>query len=136
MNLPSPQKANKDLASSFILGGSDQAGAKAKKKLQQQKKKVVESPSKKSNQSEVWFHEDCVCWMPTVRLVGAQLLGLSEAIRMSQKAVCSKCQHRGCTLACSTIRCRETAHYVCAQEMLWEIDEENMTAKCGKCANS
>ena len=45
LNLPSPQKANKDLASSFILGGSDQAGAKAKRKLQQQKKKVIESAS-------------------------------------------------------------------------------------------
>jgi len=136
LNLPSPQKANKDLASSFILGGSDQAGAKAKRKLQQQKKKVIESASpKKSNQSEVWFHEDCVCWMPTVRLIGAQLLGLSEAIRMSQKAVCSKCHHRGCTLACSTIRCRETVHYTCAQELDWDIDEETMSAKCDKCAS-
>jgi len=136
LNLPSPQKANKDLASSFILGGSDQAGAKAKRKLQQQKKKVIESASpKKSNESEVWFHEDCVCWMPTVRLVGAQLLGLSEAIRMSQKAVCSKCHHRGCTLACSTIRCRETVHYTCAQEADWDIDEETMSAKCDKCAS-
>ena len=133
LNLPSPEKANKDLASSFILGGSDQAGAKAKRKLQQQKKKV-DSPVKKTDQSEVWFHEDCVCWMPTVRLVGAQLLGLSEAIRMSQKAVCSQCQNRGSTLACNTIRCRETAHFACAQALDWAIDEETMSAKCAKCA--
>ena len=84
----------------------------------------------KSDQSEVWFHEDCICWMPQIRLIGCQILGLSEAIRVSQRAVCGKCNYRGSTLACSQMRCRETAHFPCAQDMDWTIDEDNFLARC------
>ena len=72
LNLPSPQKANVS-ASSFILGGSGQAGAKVNKKVN---KKKQESPAKgPSDQSEIWFHEDCICWMPQIRLIGNLLFG-------------------------------------------------------------
>lgn len=140
LNMPSkkPTVAS-DLASSFILGGSDQAGAKAKKR-QKRKSGVldssntagqqVSSPSKNTGQGEVWFHEDCICWMPQIRLMGCQILGIAEAIRVSQKSTCSKCHMRGSTLACSQLRCRETAHFICAQDEDWSIDPDDFLAKC------
>jgi len=148
-NLIKQQSLKSDLASSFILGGSDQAGAKAKRR-QKRKSDALnassnmttspmspsESPQNKgsgkssSDQSEVWFHEDCICWMPQIRLIGCQILGLSEAIRVSQRAVCGKCDYRGSTIACSQMRCRETAHFPCAQDMNWYIDEETFIARC------
>lgn len=151
LNLPSPTKvqSKSDLASSFILGGSDQAGAKAKKKamLKRKSEQLNENTSKSGgsssaknsttgneHQGEVWFHEDCVCWMPQIRLIGCQLLGLSEAIRDSQKAVCAKCNYRGSTLACSQMRCRETVHYPCGLDLNWVINEDEFLAKCSKCA--
>ena len=90
----------------------------------------LKGSGKSSDQSEVWFHEDCICWMPQIRLIGCQILGLSEAIRVSQRAVCGKCNYRGSTLACSQMRCRETAHFPCAQDMDWTIDEDNFLARC------
>ena len=141
LNLPSPAKPNnKDLVSSFILGGSDQAGAKAKKR-QKKKSGSLESPLKGSKQTgsdqrcEVWFHEDCICWLPQIRLIGNQILGLPEAIKVTQKAVCIKCGYRGCTIACSQKKCHNTAHFPCAQELHWEIDEENFLARCANCVN-
>ena len=141
LNLPTVDKPSKDIVSSFIKGGSDQAGAKAKKKLAQKKKSVTgntESPSKSSpiksdQKSEIWFHEDCVCWLPQIRLMGNRILGLPEAIRVSQKTACSKCNHKGCTIACSKVRCHETVHYPCAQALHWEIDDDNFSARCQKC---
>jgi hypothetical protein len=133
LSLPSPVKATSkaaDLASSFIIGGSDQAGAKAKKR---QRKKSAESPSKnnsRAGQVEVWFHEDCICWMPQIRLVGCQLLGLPEAIKVSQKAVCTKCLYKGCTVACGRMKCREVAHYHCAEEANWTLIEDEFQARC------
>ena len=138
LNLPSPVKSNsKDLVSSFILGGSDQAGAKAKKR-QKKKSGTPESPLKGCKQTgdqkcEVWFHEDCICWLPQIRLIGNQILGLPEAIKVTQKAVCSKCSYRGCTIACSQKKCRETAHFPCAQELYWQIDEDDFLARCANC---
>ena len=141
LNLPSPVKPNsKDLVSSFILGGSDQAGAKAKKR-QKKKSGTPESPLKGSKQAgsdqkcEVWFHEDCICWLPQIRLIGNQILGLPEAIKVTQKAVCLKCGYRGCTIACSQKKCHETAHFPCAQELHWEIDEDDFLARCANCVS-
>ena len=68
--------------------------------------------------------------MPQIRLIGCQILGLSEAIRVSQRAVCGKCNYRGSTLACSQIRCREMAHFPCGQDMDWTIDEDNFLSRC------
>ena len=150
LNLPSPasklqqqsSKSKSDLASSFILGGSDQAGAKAKRRQKRKSGMLASSPlsplststnSEHSDQSEVWFHEDCICWMPQIRLIGCQILGLSEAIRVSQRAVCGKCNNQGSTLACSQMRCRETVHYPCGQDLNWSIDEENFIARCPRC---
>ena len=140
LNLPSPVKTNsRDLVSSFILGGSDQAGAKAKKG-QKKKSGTPESPLKGSKQTgdqncEVWFHEDCICWLPQIRLIGNQILGLPEAIKVTQKAVCLKCGYRGCTIACSQKKCHETAHFPCAQELHWEIDEDDFLARCANCVS-
>ena len=45
LHLPSPEKVSSksDLASSFILGGSDQAGAKAKRRQAQKRKSDAQS---------------------------------------------------------------------------------------------
>lgn len=44
----------------------------------------------RDDECEVWFHEDCVCWMPNVRLLGTKLYGLEEAIAGAGKANCSR----------------------------------------------
>ena len=142
LSMPSPMKSpTKDVVSSFILGGSDQAGAKAKKRLKKKSgnpqettppKSSSSSSSKSDHKSEVWFHEDCICWLPQIRLVGNQVLGLTEAIRVTQKSVCTKCNNKGCTIACSKAKCRETVHFPCAQALHWSIDEDKFLALCAK----
>ena len=141
LSMPSPMKSpTKDVVSSFILGGSDQAGAKAKKRLKKKSgnpqettpPKSSSSSSKSDHKSEVWFHEDCICWLPQIRLVGNQVLGLTEAIRVTQKSVCTKCNNKGCTIACSKAKCRETVHFPCAQALHWSIDEDKFLALCAK----
>ncbi len=82
-------------AAGFIIGGDS-----AKKKKKQQRKGSASeggagSPPKgggrarsserttaaiaASAEEEVWFHEDCVCWMPDISLIGSRLIG--EAVK-------------------------------------------------------
>ena len=35
----------------------------------------VSGESTDPDQVEVWFHEDCICWMSDVRIVGHVILG-------------------------------------------------------------
>ena len=85
---------------------------------------------------EVWFHEDCVCWMPDIRLLGSKLYGLEEAIAGASGAVCAVCSKTGATVACVGGRspgCRQMAHFPCAVEAGWKIVEEEFQAYCKGC---
>lgn len=142
VNQRSPSK-KQDLASKFIIGGADKK--KRKRILSSPDHSTPAAASEQLHHSsplhplqqnsqgsgvEVWFHEDCVCWMPTVKFVGHNLLGLDEAIRQSHVEMCSKCHLTGSTLGCVHRGCRETAHYLCARSSFWMIDEETFKALC------
>lgn len=126
--------AHQDLAAKFILGGEggSSRGRKRKRKLSATHPDP-ESPGKgHHHQAEVWFHEDCLCWMSGIQLVGNVILGLEEAVESSQAAQCSRCHRRGSTLACVALGCRETAHFPCARSWGWSVDEQLFHAKCLK----
>jgi len=116
--------SSQDLAMKFILGGGDRS---SKRKRARQKSSEKTSSD---NRVEVWFHEDCVCWCPDVRLVGTLVIGLDEAVKLTQRALCSKCHLRGSTLACVANGCRETAHFNCAKLLGWDVDQEIFQARC------
>ena len=125
----SPVKnTSQDLAMKFILGGSDKGKRKRKKSADNR----AASTAANEGHAEVWFHEDCVCWCPDIRIVGNVVLGLDDAISATQRAPCSKCHLRGSTLGCVANGCRETAHFHCAKSLRWTIDEEIFQARCAK----
>ncbi len=79
-SMPSPMSAPLHSAAAnaakFILGGGDSGG---KKKRKRKPSSLEGSPAKGSsdqrNTAEVWFHEDCICWMPDITLIGTRLIG-------------------------------------------------------------
>ena len=84
---------------------------------------------------EVWFHEDCVCWMPDMRLLGSKLYGLEEAIAGASEALCDVCSKTGATAACVGGRrpaCKQMAHYPCAAYAGWKIEADAFQAYCKK----
>ena len=84
---------------------------------------------------EVWFHEDCVCWMPDMRLLGSKLYGLEEAIAGASEALCVVCSKTGATAACvggRTPVCKQMAHYPCAADAGWKIVADEFQAYCKK----
>ena len=122
----SPVKSKQDLAMKFILGGDK----RRKRKRKNSAEKGLFPGQNLDDQVEVWFHEDCICWMPDIKLVGNVLLGLEDAISSSQRALCSKCHGRGSTLGCVKRGCRELAHFFCAKQNHWQIDDNLFQARC------
>ena len=125
----SPVKnSSQDLAIKFILGGD------RSKRSKRARHKSAENVKAASNESraEVWFHEDCVCWCPDVKVVGNVVLGLDEAVAATQRAPCSKCHLRGSTLGCVAKGCRETAHFNCARLQKWTLDDNLFQARCAQ----
>lgn len=43
-----------------------------------------------NNSGNIWIHEGCAVWTPGVCLVGAQLIGLQEAVSEAEKLVCKQ----------------------------------------------
>lgn len=140
----SPQK-KQDLASKFIIGGADKK--KRKKVLSSSENCVNEQPivqaAVQAHQQlpgvaqgsggagvEVWFHEDCICWIQGIQLVGHNLLGLDDALRASHKELCVRCHVTGSTVGCVKAGCRQTCHYLCALQSNWLIDGESFQALC------
>ena len=125
-NLARISSPTKDLAAKFIVGGLENHRSRQSKRS----RRISESLS--SATMEVWFHEDCVCWMQDISLVGTRLFGLEEAIQGAQSALCSTCKKPGSTMACLKAGCREMAHFPCARESKWQIDCHNFEAHCSK----
>jgi hypothetical protein len=73
-----------------------------------------------------------VCWLPSITLIGTRLFGLDEAIQGAASKACSSCKNIGCTLCCVQPGCRDTAHFPCAQESGWALDQDNFQARCAK----
>ena len=115
----SSKKQDKELASKFILGGDSS-----------KKKKKRRSSESMKEQSEIWFHEDCICWLPEISLIGSRLLGLEESVMAADKAMCCKCKIFGATIACIYSSCKLSAHYICAQEGKWYVNEDDFEAFC------
>lgn len=87
--------------------------------------------------SEIWFHEDCICWSSGVYLAGGIIKNMDEAIKESCVTVsnaplspptfsnsfkssflqvCSKCGLSGANLACLHKSCSSRFHIICAKE--------------------
>lgn len=64
--------------------------------------------------------------------ISNNLSGLEDAISSSRKALCFKCNLPGSTLGCISVGCRELAHFHCAKEAHWAIDEYNFQARCSR----
>ena len=62
---------------------SPKKGAKKRRKSEISEGGAVTPPSE-GGRSEIWFHEDCLIWVPCVQLVGGRLLGLEEAVTQCQ----------------------------------------------------
>lgn len=129
------------------FGAATAAAAKFVVDAQVKKKKKRKSPSgagggapmapppPQDKPVEVWFHEDCVCWMPDIRLLGSKLYGLEEAIAGASGALCAVCSKTGATAACVGGRapvCKQMAHYPCATGAGWKIDAVEFQAYCKK----
>ena len=137
----SPQK-KQDLASKFIIGGADKKKRKKTSENCVSELPVVPAavPVHQQNQLpgvsgsgagvEVWFHEDCICWVQGIQLVGHNLLGLDDAVRASHKELCVRCHVTGSTVGCVKTGCRQTCHYLCALQSAWLIDGESFQALC------
>ncbi|TRY76409.1 hypothetical protein TCAL_00030, partial [Tigriopus californicus] len=110
-------------ASKFIIGGD--SGSPKKKK----KRKLSESSKE---QVEVWFHEDCFCWLPEISLIGNRLVGLETAISGAESSTCRRCHKSGSTMTCIRSGCREVIHFPCAQQADWHLDQFNFEATCLK----
>jgi hypothetical protein len=109
-----------------------EAAAKFIVDAQKKKKKRKLSGSSRDAAIEVWFHEDCVCWMPDLRLLGSKLYGLEEAIAGAAGAMCSVCGKCGATVACVAAKgCKQMAHFPCCTKE-WTIDAEEFQAFCEK----
>ena len=39
------------------------------------------------DQTEIWFHEDCICWMADIRIVGHVILGMQSIITVLQAVI-------------------------------------------------
>ncbi|XP_049774320.1 nascent polypeptide-associated complex subunit alpha, muscle-specific form isoform X2 [Schistocerca cancellata] len=79
---------------------------------------------------EVWTHEECAVWAAGVHLVGTRIVGLQEAVWGAVRTTCTKCGEGGASLGCVRRGCDLRAHYGCAQDMSWLLEEENYVAKC------
>ena len=130
-HMPSKYSASdKEMAAKFILGGGDTGGKKKKKWGKDSPNTSVVSSS--GDQAEIWFHEDCICWMPEVTLIGNRLLGLEEAVSGATEVCCSRCKKSGATIKCLKPGCKECAHFPCAREGLWLVNQYNFEAYCPK----
>jgi len=83
-----------------------------------------------SSESEIWFHEDCLCWVPCTYLVGSKIVGLEEAVDQTSETVCGCCENRGASVGCCSHGCRQTAHVSCAQRDGWTLNIDTFRATC------
>ncbi|CAB4062566.1 unnamed protein product [Lepeophtheirus salmonis] len=130
-----PKKSKpSDLASKFILGGAEPASKKRKRKKsavnEASLNASVTSANAHPNEVEVWMHEDCICWIQDIQILGHRLIGLERAIEDSNKTRCAICSLNGCSFGCSSIGCRRVAHYPCALMSKWTLDEKEFQAFC------
>ena len=123
---------DKEMAAKFILGGDPHKKKKKRKASEAASPGGGGASAAPSDQLEVWFHEDCVCWMPEVTLIGSRLLGLEDAVSGAAGTCCSLCKSAGATIRCLKPGCRDAAHFPCAREGRWMINEYNFEAYCPK----
>jgi len=88
------------------------------------------SENNSSDASEIWFHEDCLCWVPCVYLVGSKIVGLEEAVDQTSETLCCSCEYRGASVGCCSPGCRQTAHVGCAQREGWNLNIDTFIATC------
>ena len=91
------------------------------------------TPPSEGGRSEIWFHEDCLIWVPCSHMVGGRLVGLEEAVSQCQDLQCSVCSGRGASVGCTVHGCKMVAHVHCARQEKWSLDMYNFAVKCAKC---
>ncbi len=137
--LPAQHPAVVAAAASHNSPSKQEAAAKFIVDPQRKKKKrkvsggggAAAAAAAKDQAIEVWFHEDCVCWMPDLRLIGSKLYGLEEALSGAGSVNCSVCGKSGATMACvHASGCKQATHFPCA--LRWGVYPEEFQAFCEK----
>lgn len=75
---------------------------------------------------EIWFHEDCIVWSPSVYIVGTKIIGLEQAVWQSTRHRCGCCQKNGAMIACLSRACKKEAHVFCARKT-WQMCDDFKT---------
>lgn len=86
-----------------------------------------------SGSSEIWFHEDCFCWIPGVHLVGSRIVGMEEGVSVCRSTRCITCNELGASLGCTMPGCRVATHVPCSYQQAWVTDMHNFKATCPRC---
>lgn len=77
---------------------------------------------------ELWLHEGCAVWSPTIYLKDNRLRGIAGALSEANISKCSSCKNFGATLKCSS--CIKKYHFPCAINDECTFDEEEYTVLC------
>ena len=121
---------------SKIIKSKEPAPSETPKKGKKRRKSEISETSgatgSSEGRSEIWFHEDCLIWVPCVQLVGGRLVGLEEAVLQCQDLLCSVCSCRGASVGCTVHGCKMVAHVHCAVQENWDLDMDNFAVRCSK----
>lgn len=95
--------------------------------------KQYQQASVQDGEVEIWFHEDCFCWVPNVYLVGSRIVGMREAVELCSSTRCCVCSEYGASLGCTRAGCRNAAHVPCTDTAAWRTDVTTFSATCSAC---
>lgn len=79
---------------------------------------------------EIWIHERCALWAPSVFMAGSKLMGLECAAWSYCRTKCMYCERTGANVSCSHGTCDEAAHIFCAMVNYWTLVEDEYKALC------
>jgi len=83
---------------------------------------------------KAFVHELCAIWTPEVYLDARnRFQNMKQAIKRSNKLVCSYCKERGAGLGCFNGSCGRTYHYLCAKQDTCLLVSSKFIAYCKDC---
>lgn len=103
------------------------AGAAAPPSDEMSNEEIFSGMSKvDENSFEVWLHEECLVWAPSVYMIASKIIGMESAIWSSTRYRCAYCNLNGAMLSCLSRECRKPAHFGCARQG-WKLNDEFKT---------
>jgi len=84
-------------------------------------------------ETEVWFHEECIVWIPGVYILGSRIIGMEEGVNLCLETRCMVCKEPGASLGCTKTGCRNAVHIPCAMDTPWIKHLETFKATCPDC---